>query len=198
MEKIPSLYARDPETSLKYVGRTLHERCHWVLEEPHSVRATMKWDGTCVMLDRHGQWWARHQLRPGKTAPGIYVPVEFDPATGKSQGWIPAETSGYMRQLGNALDALEQFDHEELESGTYELIGEKVGSNPHAVVGNALMKHGGMHMGFVPLDYEGLRDWLWDQHRALGYLEGVVWHHADGRRAKIKRKDFPPLMSEAL
>ena len=44
----------------------------------------------------------------------------------------------------------------------------------------------------------GRRDRLWDflaqleSRYAPGHLaEGIVFHHPDGRRAKIKRKDFP-------
>lgn len=45
----------------------------------------------------------------------------------------------------------------------------------------------------APRTYEELRDWLatLESRFAPGHLaEGVVFHHADGRRAKIKRKDF--------
>ena len=35
-------------------------------------------------------------------------------------------------------------------------------------------------------DFEGLRQWLNDHT-----FEGIVWHHPDGRMAKIKKRDFP-------
>ena len=35
-------------------------------------------------------------------------------------------------------------------------------------------------------DREGLAEWL----TARRY-EGIVWHHPDGRMAKLKRRDFP-------
>jgi hypothetical protein len=37
----------------------------------------------------------------------------------------------------------------------------------------------------VPRDFDGLRDWL-----SLVNIEGLVWHHPDGRMAKIKLRDF--------
>jgi hypothetical protein len=46
----------------------------------------------------------------------------------------------------------------------------------------------------VPRTYDGLRAFLagLDSTFAPGHLaEGVVFHGPDGRRAKIKRRDFP-------
>jgi hypothetical protein len=45
----------------------------------------------------------------------------------------------------------------------------------------------------VPCTYEGLRTFLenLESKYSPGHLvEGIVFHHPDGRRAKIKRKDF--------
>jgi len=45
----------------------------------------------------------------------------------------------------------------------------------------------------VPRDFEGVRAFLskLESRYAPGHLaEGIVFHHPDGRRAKIKRKDF--------
>ena len=45
----------------------------------------------------------------------------------------------------------------------------------------------------VPRSYDGLKRYLTvlDSRFAPGHLaEGIVFHHPDGRRAKIKRKDF--------
>src|SRR5690606_24034196 len=92
VKKIPSLYVRDPE-DMAHVTREVHERCRWVIEEPEAARATVKWDGTCVMLDETGEWWARHQVKPGKATPPLYIPVEHDPVTGRTQGWIPMSES---------------------------------------------------------------------------------------------------------
>lgn len=196
MQKILSLYMRDPDTNLKYVSREVNPKAAWVLAEPTHTRATVKWDGTCTLLDAHGQWWSRHQLRPGKTAPGIYHPVETDPITGKTQGWIPAEMGSFKRQLADALTNAEE-EGEHLTPGTYELIGEKVQSNPHGLPYVTLVRHGDATLVDVPTDYDVLAEWLRMMNRT-GYLEGVVWHHDDGRMAKIKTRDFPPLMETLL
>ncbi|MCL2724468.1 MAG: hypothetical protein FWD69_08535 [Polyangiaceae bacterium] len=45
----------------------------------------------------------------------------------------------------------------------------------------------------VPRTYDGLKTFLADLDNKFspGHLaEGIVFHHPDGRRAKIKRKDF--------
>lgn len=191
MKKIPSLYVRDPE-DMAHVTREVHERCRWVIEEPEAARATVKWDGTCVMLDETGEWWARHQVKPGKATPPLYIPVEHDPVTGRTQGWIPMSESQYRRQFAEALDiSLERGWTDEYAAGTYELIGPKVGSNPHGWIQHGLIRHGETPLtGPVPTAYDDLAEWLRLSHEALGYLEGVVWHHDDGRMAKIKTKDF--------
>ncbi|HET8658882.1 MAG TPA: hypothetical protein VFM55_07775 [Micromonosporaceae bacterium] len=46
----------------------------------------------------------------------------------------------------------------------------------------------------MPRSFGELRDYLakLESRFAPGHLaEGIVFHHPDGRRAKIKRKDFP-------
>ena len=48
------------------------------------------------------------------------------------------------------------------------------------------MRHGAEEPPDVPRDYAGLAAWL----RACPW-EGIVWHHPDGRMAKLKRRDFP-------
>lgn len=48
----------------------------------------------------------------------------------------------------------------------------------------------------VRCTFGGLRDYLADleSQNAPGHLaEGIVFHHTDGHRAKIKRKDFARL-----
>ena len=41
------------------------------------------------------------------------------------------------------------------------------------------------HTTTFTLTPSGLKDWLSAPH-----YEGLVWHHPDGRMAKIKRRDF--------
>lgn len=189
MQKIPSLYLRDPE-DMSQLTREPNPRCRWVFLG--EGEATVKYDGTCVMLDSYGIWWARHQVRDGKTIPENYVPVEFDPITKKTQGWIPMEQSQYRKFHDEALHRGPGTAGVGLwAAGSYELIGPKIGANPHDHVGHMLLQHGCTPMGDVPTDYDELAEYLrGNQNTYGGYLEGIVWHGDDGEMAKIKTSDF--------
>ena len=74
-----------------------------------------------------------------------------------------------------------------LPAGTYELIGPKVNGDPEHYGIHALILHAfAERLGDAPRDFDGLAAWL----HAHPY-EGIVWHHPDGRMAKIKKRDFP-------
>lgn len=181
MNKIPSLYVRDPE-NMAQVTRDVNPRCQWVIDG--EGRATVKWDGTCVRLDDAGEWWMRHQVKPGKATPDRYVPVEHDPVTGRTQGWKPAESSGYFKFLTEAIGGIRWA------ASTYELIGPRIGANPHKLIAHQILAHGTTPLHDVPTQYDALASWLRAANGQMAYLEGVVWHHPDGRMAKIKTKDF--------
>ena len=74
----------------------------------------------------------------------------------------------------------------ELRAGTYELIGPKINGNPEGVRGHELVRHAEAEAVDIPRDLDGIRSWL----QAHPQWEGVVWHHPDGRRAKVKYRDF--------
>ncbi|MEV0649438.1 hypothetical protein AB0I28_29695 [Phytomonospora sp. NPDC050363] len=184
MKKIPTLFGRDPQ-DMKLVTREVHPDCAWVLDGEGT--ATRKYDGTCVLLDTDGTWWARREVKPGKTAPPDYRPEETDPNTGKTVGWEPVGQSAFAKFHAEALTGGEDF-----EPGTYELLGPKINRNPEGFDAHALVRHGWAapevdeDFAAAPRDRDGLRDWL----RARPF-EGIVWHHPDGRMAKLKRRDFP-------
>jgi hypothetical protein len=67
VRKIPTLFLRDWDGDPKYVTREPNPECAWVFDgegEP-----TVKWDGTCVMLDEEGKWWARREVKLGREIP---------------------------------------------------------------------------------------------------------------------------------
>lgn len=183
MEKIPTLFLRNPENRATVLAEPNPE-CAWVLGGEGV--ATRKWDGTCVMLDGSGAWWARREVKPGKTPPTNYVPISTDDVTGKTMGWEPIEQSAFAKFHAEAV-ANTLTDG----PGTYELLGPKINGNPDAFGHHVLMPHGWAPLSerlaiqAAPRDYEGLREWL----LAHPY-EGIVWHHPDGRMAKLKRRDF--------
>jgi hypothetical protein len=185
MEKIPTLFNRDWNGNPKHVTRQPNPACDWVFAGEGVP--TIKWDGTCVMFDGTA-WWARREVKPGKTAPPGFVEVSTDEETGKTMGWEPMERSSFAKYHA---EAVAQSGHE-FAPGTYELIGPKINGNPDRFAGHVLMRHGWAPLTLredaqaAPRDYDGLREWL----HARPY-EGIVWHHPDGRMAKIKGRDFP-------
>lgn len=194
MQKIPSLYVRNPE-NMRFVLPQLNETCRWVIAEDGTngpVRATIKWDGTCVMRDIHGQWWARHQVRPDKKVPENYIPVEHDPVTGKTQGWIPMADSQYRKFFEEAVAESPESTWRATGVGTFELIGPRIGANPHRKKRHELIRHGeDFLIPHPPTEYTALAQYLRNSHEIWGYFEGIVWHNdVDGRMAKIKTRDF--------
>jgi Family of unknown function (DUF5565) len=134
------------------------------------------------MLDADGTWWARREVRPARVPPPGYRPLMTDVATGRTVGWEPIAQSAYARFHAEALaDAPGRR-----RPGTYELIGPKINGNPEATPGHELVAHHDAEKLDVPRDLDALRDWL----LAHPHYEGIVWHHPDGRRAKLKHRDF--------
>lgn len=176
MRKIVTLFRRDPD-DMRRVLREVHPDATWVTAGEGV--ATRKFDGTCTMRDDRGYWWARREVKPGKTAPPGWVEVDRDEATGKAVGW---ETLGQAAHWA----AFRAVADPPTTPGTYELCGPKVNGNPEGFADHVLVPHGAFILRGVPVDYDGLAAYLAD----LPY-EGVVWHHpSDGRMVKIKRRDF--------
>lgn len=184
MKKIPTAFLRDPVTDFRYVTSTPHPDCGWVFAGEGD--ATRKYDGTCVMFDGRA-WWARREVKPGKVVPSGFVPIETDDETGKTVGWEPIEQSAFVKYHAQALnETASAISQRGWPAGTYELVGPKVNGNPEKVDDHQLWAHAAATVLDAPRDYDGLRSWL-----ANFEGEGIVWHHPDGRMAKIKRKDFP-------
>jgi hypothetical protein len=180
MRKVPTLFQRDPE-DMRRVLPVVAPGCEWVLAGEGA--ATRKYDGTCVMLDHAGDWWARREVKPGKRPPSGFLAVESDSATGKTVGWEPIGQSSFAKFHAEAV----RNDGGDFDSGTYELCGPKINGNPEAFAGHCLVPHWlAQPLEDVPLTFDGLAALLSD-----GFpYEGIVWHHADGRMAKLKRRDF--------
>ena len=183
MKKIPTLFVRDPDER-RHVLDEVTPGCEWVLAGEGAP--TRKWDGTCTMLSGTGVWWARREVKKGKTPPIGYLNEEYDPYTGKNVGWEPMAQSSFAKIHAEAV-----ANSGPTAPGTYELLGPKINGNPDGFEAHVLMPHGWARLSeridieAAPRDYDGLRDWL----TAREY-EGIVWHHPDGRMAKLKARDF--------
>lgn len=176
MEKIISLFQRNYDGD-RNVRDEVVPGAEWV-QEGEGV-ATRKWDGTCCLI-RDGKLYGRYEVKKGKTPPADFEPAtDVDPETGKQQGWRPVTDDPEWRWHREA------FGAREYEDGTYELLGPKVQGNPEGLAVHVLYRHGATRYEGVPRDFDGLRKFFETED-----VEGIVWHHDDGRMVKIKAKDF--------
>lgn len=194
MKKIPTLFQRDPATHL--VINEVTPGCEWVTAGKGV--ATLKVDGTCCLIKR-GQLFKRYELRSrGQPAIQMYsrAPEGFeaaqdpDPVTGDIPGWVPVsdgpEDKYHNEAFRHLMDGLWAIDKDITDfDGTYELLGPKMQGNPYGLTEHILHRHGTRLFGQPPRDFEGIKQYLADRA-----IEGIVWHHLDGRMAKIKRRDF--------
>lgn len=193
MKKIPTLFVRDftPPSNGRWVTNQVTPGCEWVLAG--EGYATRKWDGTCTMYDGEN-WWARREVKPGKNPPPNWIEVDHDETTGKRVGWEPIEQTGYTKFLTEALHIYDTLGHTP-PPGTYELCGPKINGNPEQLQSHQLLAHGNLNMDAThwitppTRTYDGLRAYMADVMDKD--CEGIVWWHPDGRKAKLKRRDFP-------
>jgi hypothetical protein len=198
MRKIPTVLKRDPDDP-RHVLLEVNPGCEWVLAG--EGEATRKYDGTCLLLDADGRWWNRREIRAGKTMPDDAMDLGEDPATDKRMCWVPNTTAGNKVALVAALAT----HTGKLAAGTYELCAPNIhtrsGPNPEGLDAPMLVRHADAtkagwvgirplpgHAG-APRSVGGI---VYDV-QALGEVgwEGVVWHHPDGRMAKLKARDVP-------
>lgn len=178
MKKIISLFQRNYDGD-RLVRDELVPGSEWVAAGEGV--ATRKIDGTCCMW-RDGKLWKRHELKAGKATPaGFEAAQEPDNVTGDVPGWVPVGNGPDDARHREALTAAGGT----LPDGTYELCGPKVQKNPEGYTSHVLVRHGTELLTDAPRDWTGLRSYLANKD-----IEGIVWHHPDGRMVKIKGKDF--------
>ena len=181
MKKIPTVYLRD-ETDRAHVTDEPNPDCLWVFAGEGVP--TRKYDGVCTMFDGE-HWWARREVKPDKTPPPGFQPEQRDEVTGKTVGWEPIGQSGFAKYHA---EALHNDPPEFWQTGTYEMYGPRINGNPERAERHDLIPHGnaerlvddfGVDSPMAMVRLSG----------ALGW-EGIVWHHKDGRMAKLKVRDL--------
>jgi hypothetical protein len=178
MIKIPSLFKRDYDTHLVY--DEVVEGSEWV--QLGEGEATIKFDGTACLI-QDGKLYKRYDAKHGKKPPDNFTPAQDEPdeITGHWPGWVPVNESDKWHN--------EAFEHAKetklCDNGTYELVGPKIQSNPEGLIAHILIRHGVIALASAPRTFNELKEWFVDK-----YIEGIVWHHPDGRMVKIKKKDF--------
>lgn len=176
MKKIPTIFKRNPDRMQEILNEQ-HPDCTWVFDGEGV--ATRKYDGTCCRI-KDGKLWKRRELKKGKPQPEGFELADYDKVTGKTVGWMPVDDEKADRWH------LEAFGDGNWSDGTYELCGPKVQGNPEGFEAHVLVPHSeATQYDNVPRTFDGLRDFLETMD-----IEGLVFHHPDGRMAKIKKRDF--------
>ncbi len=174
MKKIPTIFVRDMSKQPALVTYEWKAGCEWVRDGEGIP--TVKYDGTCCLV-RAGKLYKRRELKQGTPVPVDFEAADYDEETGKTVGWVP---------VGDGPD--DRYHREGFHGqpdGTYELIGPKIQGNKNHVSQHSLVLHGADPIRDDPRTFEAIKDYL-----AMVEVEGLVWHHPDGRMAKIKRRDF--------
>lgn len=185
MQKLISLFKRDFGQPGHPMTREVNPGAEWVINGEGI--ATRKFDGTCCLIDpEDGLLYKRYDAKGGKKPPEGFRPAQDpDPPTGHWPGWLPVgdgPQDRWHREGYNNLVSLVQFP----EIGTYELCGPKIGTNPEGLTQHELIKHGCEEYITFPRSYDEIESWF----KYYPYIEGIVWHHPDGRMVKIKMRDF--------
>jgi hypothetical protein len=179
MKKIISLFERDYEGD-RLIKNIVVPGAEWVLQGEGI--ATRKYDGTCCMI-KGGNIFRRYDCKEGNIPPYGFIPAQDpDPITKHWPGWVKCDQTNPSDKW--FFEAYES----KLEDGTYELCGPKVQKNPEGFEKHTLIKHGITRWNFdPPRDFDGIKKFfeLNEQN-----IEGIVWHHTDGRMVKIKAKDY--------
>lgn len=196
MQKIISLFARNYDGD-RLVRDELVPGAEWVAAGEGI--ATVKWDGAACRIKNDidgGLLWRRYDAKKGKQPPPGFEPAqEPNPKTGHYPGWIrcvlgqPAD-QWFFEALSNQLRVMH------LPEGTFEACGPHFQGNPHRLSQDVLYRHGAAPIPEAPRTFAELPGFLARPlvARDLGgirlRMEGIVWHHPDGRMVKIKAKDF--------
>lgn len=183
MEKIPTIFDRGERFAVVDRPRA---GCEWVFAGEGV--ATEKLDGTNVRLTVRSGTLVRLEKRRN--------PSKAQKAAGIVDGWyVDADPSAaedrWIREAAGNTDVTGWPDGEH----SVEALGPSIQGNPLGLEQHVCVPFNLAVPSYdnAPRDYAALDAWLdtLESRYAPGHVaEGVVFHHPDGRRAKIKRKDF--------
>ena len=190
MKKIISLFLRNYETD-RLARNEITPGAEWVASGEGI--ATQKHDGTSCMAS-DGILYRRYDAKAftidkasgkknewdRKPPEGFEPAQDPDPVTGHWPGWVPVTDNPQDKWH---VEAITNFGGP-IPDGTYELCGPKLQGNPERLFAHILIRHGSNPIQ-APRDFDGIKSYL-----ATADMEGIVWHHPDGRMAKVKKKDF--------
>lgn len=178
MKKISTLFKKDPSD----LGRVIEEyntENIWVTNS--NVKATRKFDGTaCAIIN--GKLYKRYDVKKGKTVPVGAIPCQdSDEITGHWPHWVKCDRNDNSNKYH-----FEAFDGVpgKIDDGTFELCGPKIQGNPENFSYHILVRHGYEELPKM-VNYDNIKEYLTTKD-----IEGIVYHHPDGRMCKIRKSDF--------
>lgn len=182
MKKIPTIFHRN-RNNPSLVTDEVNPVALWVFHG--EGRPTRKFDGTAVLI-RDGKMFKRYDCKSGRTPPMDFEAADSpDPTTGHWPGWIPVTERPDDQYFIEAFTDWISNTGSVPTDGTYELCGPKVQNNPEKFESHNLVPHGSETLTDINTYLDSLKAYF-ESHD----IEGIVWHHPDGRMAKIKARDF--------
>ena len=181
MKKMLSLFVREYNERGEF--RSLDQvtpGCEWVANGEGV--ATRKYDGTCCLI-MNGELYRRFDAKPGRAIPAGAIPCQDEPdkITGHWPHWVKCDPNNPQDKWH--LKAMRG----DYADGTYELCGVHFQNNIDGLVGDGdvLVRHGEDILYVKDRTFDGVMQYLRDN-----VIEGIVFHHPDGRMCKVKRSDF--------
>lgn len=178
MEKIPTLFLRDLE-NMRLVTRNVNPDAAWVFDS--NAIATVKKDGTNIRVTVvNGQCTHVEKRRN---------PTREEKKLGAEPGYIDAHREDPSdKHIFAAVDATSFRDWPD-GAWSCEALGPKIQGGIESVTPclYAFLLNPVIAPGFPDgdLTYDKIKSYL-ESHE----IEGIVWHHPDGRMCKVKRRDF--------
>lgn len=193
MQKIPTLFLRDTE-NMALVTREVNPEAAWVLAGEGTP--TIKRDGTNVRIDVQGEW-----IRAATEAKKQFVmtrvvvwkrrnPTREEKEAGAEPGYVLASrdepSDKHIFAAVDAEDAATHFRGWPEGQWPCEALGPKIqGGVESDVPCLYTFSWKPIYLGLNPRNFDYIKETLRDLD-----IEGIVWHHPDGRAAKVKRRDF--------
>ncbi len=186
MKKISTLFKKDPN-DLSRVINEINPENSWVIDDFDYVTATRKFDGTaCAIIQ--GVLFKRYDVKKGKSVPEGAIPCQQpDEITGHWPHWVECDKNKPEdRYFWEGIVNTKFYDSTN-PNGTYELCGPKVQGNPENLTEHVLLRHGSQTIAITKeeITFNKLKEFL----TALP-IEGIVFHHQDGRMCKLRKSDY--------
>ena len=182
------MFVRDETKKGHPVIDQIKPECQWVLDGEGV--ATVKKDGTNLKVEG-GQLFKRQKPKDAEYDEASYVPCRRDDPADR-WAWQAFELASAERTevFERELNGMVEYPLPP-EDGIYELVGPKVQGGVEGYAQHTLIRvvpidvYRLLIAGPVPRTFDNIRAYL---ERTV--MEGIVFHHPDGRMAKIKRRDF--------